>query len=227
MGYLIQSNKQSSTVKSYISVKAVLKMNNISINPDQYLLSSLTHACRLKNDCFKARLPIRWGMLSILLDTAHKHFLDINQPFLDSLYRTVLSTMYFGLLRISEVAEGAHQILARDVHIGDNKRKFLLILRSSKTLFKNMHPQSIKISSKKLEKQKRVTCQVNNEFHGLPCPYQPLKQYAVLCGGYLCDNEPFFVFADKSPLKLSQLRSCLWLLLIKSGFNRKFYGSTV
>ena len=133
--------------------------------------------------------------------------------------------MYFGLLRISEVVEGAHQILARDVHIGDNKRKFLLILLSSKTLFKNMHPQSIKISSKKLEKQKRVTCQVNNEFHGLPCPYQLLKQYAVLCGGYLCDNEPFFVFADKSPLKPSQLRLCLWLLLIKSGFNHKFYGS--
>ena len=56
--------------------------------------------------------------------------------------------MYFGLLRISEVSKGSHPILAHDVHIADNKKKFLILLRTSKTLYKNMHPQSIKISSR-------------------------------------------------------------------------------
>ena len=59
VGHLIQQNRQSSTVKNYVSaIKAVLKMNNIKIKEDQYLLSSLTHACKLKNDTFRARLPI-------------------------------------------------------------------------------------------------------------------------------------------------------------------------
>ena len=60
VGHLIQQNRQSSTVKSYVSAfKAVLKMNNIKIKEDQYLLSSRTHACRIKNDTFRARLLIQ------------------------------------------------------------------------------------------------------------------------------------------------------------------------
>ena len=41
VGYLIENEKQSSTVKSCISaIKAVLKMNGIKITEDEYLLAS-------------------------------------------------------------------------------------------------------------------------------------------------------------------------------------------
>ena len=116
VGYLIQNNKQSSTVKSYISVlKAVLKMHNIPIDVNQCLLTSLTKACRLKNDSLKARLPIRRGVLRILLETTQTYYMNAGQPFLSHLYRALFSTMYFGLLRISEVTAGAHPVLVRDV----------------------------------------------------------------------------------------------------------------
>ena len=63
-----------------------------------------------------------------------------------TLYKAIFSMMYYGLLCISEVAS-EHAVLARDVHMGPNKRKFLLILRTSKTHWKNMKPQMIKISA--------------------------------------------------------------------------------
>ena len=128
VGYLINSNKKS-TVRSYISaIKAVLKMNKIKIQEDQYLLTSLTRACKLKNDTVKNRLPISKSMLSVLLRTAKNHFDVMGQPFLSTLYSTILLTMYLGMFRVSEVTSGAHPVLDRDVHIGKNKKKFLFVL---------------------------------------------------------------------------------------------------
>ena len=47
VGYLVESNKKSSTIRSYISaIKAVLREDNVIINEDKYLLSSLTKACK-------------------------------------------------------------------------------------------------------------------------------------------------------------------------------------
>ena len=64
VGHLIHCKKQSATVCSHVSaVKAMLKMNNVKITEDQYVLASLTRACRLKNDQVRTRLPIRKGML--------------------------------------------------------------------------------------------------------------------------------------------------------------------
>ena len=75
VGYLIQNNKQSSTVRSYISaIKAVLKTNNIKIEEDQYLLASLTKACRLRNDSICHRFPIRKSMLAIILKKGKQLF---------------------------------------------------------------------------------------------------------------------------------------------------------
>ena len=87
VGYLIQNKKQSSMVKSYISaIKVVLKEEKIKISDDQYLLSLLVRACRLKNDCIPTRLPIKKGMLSMVLRQLASHFDDRNQPYLKSLY---------------------------------------------------------------------------------------------------------------------------------------------
>ena len=60
VGYLIDNEKQSSTVKSYISaIKAVLREIGIKLNYDQSLILSLTRACRLVNDQIRTRLPIQ------------------------------------------------------------------------------------------------------------------------------------------------------------------------
>ena len=51
VGYLIDNKKQSQTIRSYVStIKSVLKDDRIKISDDQYLISSLTRACKLKND---------------------------------------------------------------------------------------------------------------------------------------------------------------------------------
>ena len=146
MGYLVDNHTQSSTVKSYIStIKAVLRMNGIKIEEDQYLLSSLTHACCLRNDRCHVRLPIQKGMLRIILRKTSDHFEAAGQPFLSLLYRTLFSTVYFGLFRVSELTLSEHQVKARDIHIGINKDKILFILHSSKTHAKSLPPQMIKI----------------------------------------------------------------------------------
>ena len=61
----------------------------------------------------------------------------------------MLSTTYYGLFRISEIAQtkGGHAALAKDVQIASNKNKFLIVLRSSKTHMRGSMPQFIKISS--------------------------------------------------------------------------------
>ena len=96
VGHLINTNKQSSMVKCYISaIKAILKEDGFEISQDQYLLSSLVRACKLQNDQIKPRLPIKKGLLSIILHQIEKHYWAVNQPYLLVLYKAVFSTMYF------------------------------------------------------------------------------------------------------------------------------------
>ena len=151
VAYLIENQRQASTVHCYISaIKAILRTNDIRISEDQYLLSAMTKACKLKNNSVKTRLPIHKAMLSILLKMAENYFLARGQPFLATLYQTLFLTAYFGLFRISELTSGttgSHPVFARDVHTGENKKKFLFILCSSKTHCRSMPPQMVKISS--------------------------------------------------------------------------------
>ena len=82
VGYLIEQERKSSTIKSYISaIKAVLREDNVEINEDRYLLSSLTKACKYKNDTVRIRLPIQRGILEILLDQITAEYnTEYNQP---------------------------------------------------------------------------------------------------------------------------------------------------
>ena len=177
VGYLISNNKQSATVKSYISaVKAVLLMNNIRISEDKFLLSSLVRACRLCNDVVHTRLPIKRGMLAILLDVVQEHF--GTQPFLALLYRTLFSMTYYGLFRVSEVTSRAHPVMARDVQVATNKKKILFILCSSKTHTPGVSPQMIKITATRKETNVEQTAvQSFKRKLTLPCLYELLHQY--------------------------------------------------
>ena len=93
VSYLIEHNKKSATIKSYISaIKLVLIENNIKIKEDAFLLASLTRACRLINDHVKTRLPIRLDVLCLLLRKLDQYF--SMQPYVRSLYRAIFVIGY-------------------------------------------------------------------------------------------------------------------------------------
>ena len=205
VGYLIQQNKQSSTVKSYVSaIKSVLRDCDIELNENQYLIASLTRACKSKNDQIKTRLPIQKGLLGLILRQIDIKYLD--QQFIPIMYKAIFSMMYYGLLQVSEIASH-HLVLARDIHIGQNKRKFLLILRTSKTHWKNMNPQMIKISAMRNSSQSKSHKFVvtQNDY----CPNKLLRTYANIGRDFKTDSEPFFVQSDHSPVTPRQINTVL------------------
>ena len=145
VGHLINENRQSATIKSYISaIKAILKADGITIKEDQYLLSSLTWACKLKNDIVHIRLPIQKDLLWLMIKTVRNRIYQ-DQPYLSRLYSAMLSTAYYGLFRVGEISSGSHPILVKDVHIAQNKNKMLFVLHTSKTHRKGNKPQLFKI----------------------------------------------------------------------------------
>ena len=163
-------------------------------------------------------------MLCILLSQIKSKYAD--QPYLNLLYSCLFSTMYHGLLHISEVAESIHTLKARDVQIGENKDKFLLLLRTSKMHWKNMKPQIIKISATKIgDKNSDLRSHRKQQSLKQPCPFNLLRSFALMHGGYVNDAGPFFVFADKSPIHAFNISVCLKTLIKECGFDPKLYSS--
>ena len=137
-------------------------------------------------------------MLGILLrqiDTTYE-----SQHYFIILYKTLFSTMYYGLLRVSEVA-GSHPVLVRDVHIGTNKKKFLLLLQTSKMHWTNSKPQMIKISASG-QKQKVIQ-------DDTMCLYKLLHNYSKVRGSFKSDTDKFFVHSDGTPITPKQVNSPL------------------
>ena len=161
-------------------------------------------------------------MLSVLLNQLNRDLTD--QPYLLILFQTLFCTAYFGLLRVREITEtaGDHAILAKDVHLDQNKRKLLFILHHSKTHNKGVHPQLVKISS---TSAKKCTKNRHNEekLRSMYCPYQLLRQYVQARGPLMALTEQFFVFSDNRPVSSQQFRARLKLTLKHAGFNHKIY----
>ena len=89
-------------IKSYCSgIKVVLRTEGIEIDDNIYELKLLTCACKLTNDTVANRLPIRKGLLWVILDKLESVY--EKQPKLIKLYKAIFSLAYFGLLRISEL----------------------------------------------------------------------------------------------------------------------------
>ena len=226
--HLVQNNRKSATVKSYISaIKAVLYELNIVLQEDWFLLTALTKACKLRNDQISIRMPIRKSMVVVLTKKIGEVHGD--QPFLSCLYKMILLTAYFGLFRIGKLTSGDHPVLTRDIHIGQNKDKFLFVLRTSKTHWKDVKPQMVKIlrSSISSRNECRMAGVTNTNFSRtkpLPCPFEHLRSYLKLHGTYITDSEPFFVFKDRNPVKPFHFRQCLKLCLRKLGFDERNYN---
>ena len=226
VGYLIQKNRKSNMIKSYISaIRSVLAKDGVELNEDKFLLTSLTKACRLKNDRVCTSLPIRHGLMKLLLKALEKFF-STPQPYLVCLYKTMISTAYYGLFRIGEISFSPHVVKAADVHIGDNKDKMLFVLHMSKTHGRESKPQIIKISATKTRPEEKI----NNLFSHLTkceqqrwCPFQILRDYVKLRKKFIDKQEPFFVFRDRTPVKPAQFRKVLKKLIKKNGLNPGLY----
>ena len=166
VSYLVEQNKKSSTIRSYISaVKSVLREDNVEINENRYLLNALTKSCKYKNERVRIRLPIQKGILKIILGKISEIYSDNGQVYLEKLYKAMFAAGYYGLLRVGEITSGAHPIKAADVHITMNKRKILFILRTLKTHWPDTKPQRVKITS------------TNNYESTESCPYRILREF--------------------------------------------------
>ena len=167
-------------------------------------------------------------MISLLLDSqytkiflileVHKWALEINQPFLTTLHSALLAAGYYGLLRVGELTQGPHCILAKNVHVGVKKKKLLIILRSSKTHCEGDKPQRIKISSNPA-KTKNVQSRIQNF-----CPFQLIQEYVNIWPNAIGVKEQFFVFSDRSPVKPVHMRTTLKLLLDRLRIDSQLYS---
>ena len=144
--YMIDNGSKSSTIGSYVSaIKGVLRDDGYLWDDSRILLESLIRACKLENDVVKCRLPIHGHLLEALLFELQRYY--DSQLYLMIMFKAIFSLAYYGLMRIGELTSGPHVVKAKDIHVGKNKDKILIILHSSKTHGKESLPQKIKISS--------------------------------------------------------------------------------
>ena len=154
------------------AIKSVLAEDGITIKTDSFLLTSLTRACRIRNDRIITRLPIYKHLLHRILDELVKWADKEHQSYMKTLYLALFAAAYYGLLRIGEVTKSPHAILANNVNIGTNKNKILFLLKSSKTHDEGSNPQRIKISST-AKNPERHSYQKNQKY----CPFTLLDSY--------------------------------------------------
>ena len=130
------------------------------------------------------------------------------QPYLAKLYMAMVVTAYYGLFRIGEIALSSYAIKYRDVSWSKRKRKFLFVLRSSKTHTRNSKPQLVKTEGK------------TSRY----CPYEILTSYVEARGQILLDKEElFFIFRDHTPVQTQHFRAVLKKTIRSIGLNKEHY----
>ena len=164
------------------------------------------------NDTIRTRLPVQRDMIAGILRKVNVIF--DSQPYLNVLYCALFTTAYFGLLRIGEVTESMHVIKARDVHIAKNKPKLMLILRTSKTHWRNKKPQIIKLKKEIISRNKSKAM----------CLYNALRHYISIRPSFTSIDEQFFVFRDRSPVKSSMVRSLMRKCIELLGIDHTCYS---
>ena len=212
--YLIDQGLKSTTIKSYVSViKYVLKMDGYSWNEDRVLLNSLTKACKLKNDVVTTRLPISLRLLEMILFEVPRVQTLQDQPYLVCLYQALFALAYRGLFRIGELTTGDHPMKAKDIHLGRNKNKILVVLYTSKTHSLDQKPQKIKITA-------------NPQYHNKLnfCPFRLVENYINIRNEALSDTEPFFVFRDYTPVAPANARVILKQTLLNLNLDSELYN---
>ena len=213
IGYMVENGYQSSTVKSYVSaIKKMLLLDGYKWNDKDILLTSLTRACKLKNDVVKTRLPIHCGLLEMVLFEVQRLYAD--QPYLQCMYKALFGMGYYGLMRVGELTCSQHVVRACNVHLAKNKDKLLVVLYSSKTHDEGMRPQKIKITANKMVKHYK-----KRNF----CPFKLLRNYIASRGAYKGNKDQFFVFGDGSTVYPTHARKTLRSCLKAIGVNEMLY----
>ena len=187
--------------------------DGVSISEDKYLLASLTKACKYKNNSrVRTWLPIQKGMMRVLLDKNDIIYDEKSQqPYLRVLYKALFISAYYGLLRVGEMTSGTHPILARDVHIADNKNKILFVLRTSKTHWMDNKPQFVKISGSASRSETY-------------CPFIILREYLKYRLKYADNTESFFIFSDRSVVTPNHIRRLMRITVEMCNLDPRLYS---
>ena len=220
--HLVNEGNQSQTLKSYVSaIKSVLKDDGYyEWNEEKVLLSTLTRACKLENDKLTCRFPIQKGLFELIIFQLRHNL--IGQFYLETLYRALFCLAYYGLMRIGELAEGSHAIKACNIHTGTNKDKILVVLYSSKTHGQDSHPQKIKITSIGDKEGNKLNDRTGGS---IICPFQAVRDYLKIRGGFIDENENFFVFRDRRSVQPSQVRTVLRECLNSLSLDSSLYNT--
>ena len=139
------------------------------------------------------------------------------QPYLQALFKALFVVSFYVLLRIGEVTDSPHTIKAKDVHIGINKKKIILVLFSSKTHNIANTPQKVKIEAINSD----VLYKGNHENF---CPFELMRHFMRLRDSYKNEEDQLFVYHDNIPVKAFQARKLLKLCLKQLGLNEKLYN---
>ena len=189
---------QSSTLRSYVSaIKSKLIADGYGWNQDLLYLSALVRGCKLKNDTIKVRLPISKNLLEVILFEVERKYLVISkQLYKCALLKAVYITLYYGLFRVGEIAEGRHTVKAIDVHDATNKNQYLFVLHSSKTHSNADRPQKI-----------RIQADDNNNDNNNFSPVAVIDDYIQFRRFRLTANEAFFIKEDGTTISAGEIRT--------------------
>ena len=211
--YLVERGVKSTTIRSYISaIKHILITDKYEWDDNRIMVNVISRACKLSNDRVTIRFPIHIGLLETMLFEMER--LYSKQPYLLIMFKALFLVAYYGLMRIGEITQSRHVLKACNVFLGTNKKKFLLILNSSKMHTMADEPQLIKISQ----------LDENSKFKRNFCPFTALEVYRKMRGEYLDENEQFFIFSDRSPVKPEMVRNLLKRLLKRLNLNSDLYN---
>ena len=110
---------------------------------------------------------------------------------------------------------GDHSVKAKDIWIGENKDKILIVLYTSKTHGEESYPQEIKISAqnKFLHKKKRNFC-----------PFKIVLQFMQLRGSFSANCDNLFICRDGLLLTPAQARETLSTALKSVNINASLYS---
>ena len=104
------------------------------------------------------------------------------------------------------------------MHIGMNKKKFLIVLCTSKTHWLDSKPQSVKITTTSASNNSSKMKKTN-----MFCPYTLLKNYSAIRPKYRCDTEQFFIYRDRSPVLATNENKLLKQMIKEAGIQEQYY----
>ena len=139
---------------------------------------------------------------------------------MSNLFKAVFVLAYYGLMRMGELVKGVgdHALKAKNIHVGMNKNKILMILYSSKMHDQANAPQKIRISA--------LDGTYDFGVRRIFCPFTIVRTYAISRGGFDSDDEPFMIYKDKkSQPSMDVVRSLLRELLSALNLEAAYYDT--